>query len=699
MTVPPPPSPPQRTHPSVLLPSSILSTPSFSSTFHLQRPNSASGVYRRSSQPSNRKHLVQARRRSTRSAASSVSAGSDGSLDDFSLENYKVDVAQLPSVEAEPGKETREERPPDDAQDDDARKAADAGSESEGEAGDILGDYTIDLGGLGEKPSSIVVENREVEKIEMQSEDDGPEDFTVNMGKWMRGDERCQDPSDKQEEEGESVQESGAKEADGSLVRQDASSVNEESLYEPCATPSPASRVEQSINGGDDEHGGPKGAPPFLRSNTQVQEQAAAEVFDGISALQDDVERMRAEDEVRREAYRQMELENERLRRELEDDMKRQRRPNPDDLSIANDKIEGLKSQLESAQGTINTLRAETESGLESHQAEVSHLRKTLQEQKDAAETERNKSLTLAHEAAKLAESRHHNEHSIQRMKDDIKTMTTELDNAHNELRETRRVLEDVEDENDQLALENARQAQDLDHMHEQLQTKTAELQTANATMAELRMQVESHHVTEPEGDDPVKSPEDLQQEHEAACVALEAKHAEEMASLRSALQKASQGMRQREAALKKSHNEQVSKLQHEMATMKQAQSTQPPDDPPSSHFSAEDELRSAIRVLSNKLERANVAARAARAEVEAARQRADSVNQANQVINAELEARFAETIEAREREWMRRANLLLRERDKMGKALLQGWGREELGPAPAKEKQAYRYKYVKGRF
>jgi hypothetical protein len=70
----------------------------------------------------------------------------------------------------------------------------------------------------------------------------------------------------------------------------------------------------------------------------------------------------------------------------------------------------------------------------------------------------------------------------------------------------------------------------------------------------------------------------------------------------------------------------------------------------------------------------------------------------------AAIDQRIARSVEKREREWQRRVDLLLRERDRMGKALLWTWGEKELPNAKEttvdddgrrQSKQAYRYKYV----
>jgi chromosome segregation ATPase len=87
---------------------------------------------------------------------------------------------------------------------------------------------------------------------------------------------------------------------------------------------------------------------------------------------------------------------------------------------------------------------------------------------------------------------------------------------------------------------------------------------------------------------------------------------------------------------------------------------------------------------------------------------------------SAEMDKMIAKSIEKREREWERRTELLLKERDKMGKALMWAWGEKEVGKHSSSEKtksrdngggdaaagdasgseekkarQGYRYKYV----
>ncbi|KAL1970858.1 hypothetical protein VTN77DRAFT_2692 [Rasamsonia byssochlamydoides] len=89
---------------------------------------------------------------------------------------------------------------------------------------------------------------------------------------------------------------------------------------------------------------------------------------------------------------------------------------------------------------------------------------------------------------------------------------------------------------------------------------------------------------------------------------------------------------------------------------------------------------------------------------------RLESVLAIKEEAAADVDRRIARSVEKREREWERRIDLLLKERDKMSKALLWAWGEKEVGrtkepggaaaagddAAARGPKQGYRYKYVR---
>ncbi|KAJ5463233.1 hypothetical protein N7475_008177 [Penicillium sp. IBT 31633x] len=157
-----------------------------------------------------------------------------------------------------------------------------------------------------------------------------------------------------------------------------------------------------------------------------------------------------------------------------------------------------------------------------------------------------------------------------------------------------------------------------------------------------------------------------LQTAHSTAVSTLRASHAESMRKIRNLLTAAEQ----READLRS-----------ELTTLR------------SSSTNSETHLRKSFKIELRRLE----AVIAAKDETAAA-----------------VDQRIALSVDKREREWERRIDLLLKERDRMAKALMMSWGEKEMGrgskplaenksrenrrrdrDADAKSGQAYRYKYA----
>ncbi|KAJ5182917.1 hypothetical protein N7492_000533 [Penicillium capsulatum] len=91
---------------------------------------------------------------------------------------------------------------------------------------------------------------------------------------------------------------------------------------------------------------------------------------------------------------------------------------------------------------------------------------------------------------------------------------------------------------------------------------------------------------------------------------------------------------------------------------------------------------------------------------------RLEAVIAAKDETAAELDQRIAQSVDKREREWERRVDLLLKDRDRMAKVLMKYWGEKEMGGGPGplseskksrregergdtKSGQAYKYKYA----
>ena len=695
------------------------------------------------------------------------------------MENYTIDLARLGRTEkaapppgyeqAFQGKQWTDEHKP---QDTEELHGGQEDEEAERDGGeDLLGNYTIDLGGLGDKPSSMVVGDLEKERDEVGSEDEGPEDFTVNMEKWMRSGENWQkkkcEGSVSNEDPQDYTQELRVNEA-----------LPEESVFEPHGTSTPAPLKNHAIIEEGVQEEARLQAPLLSRMNTEmIQDQAAEEVFERISALQAEVERMRLEDEERRLAYQEVEQENEFLRNEraellerheaekdvlkrqhsqLTDHWKEQLRLKEKEVNAlsppkvaslrakfepavqelasvkadaesnriaanerinaleeelyaareelkkhqdaetaktaAEDRTRALAEELQTAREEIRRYQGQIESIHEANAATIKGLSAELEIKNNEIALERKESIHRSNEAVSLTESIEQKDQELRTLNNEIKAVKMELDHAHEQLAETRRIVETVEDENDRLMQQNDRQAQDIADLEKRISDQRVDKETAEpfdeSRGAPAVEHVDTNNIDEAAGSDVL---ERIEQE-ESALTKLKAEHAKELQNLRSALLKAGEGMQKRQAHLTNAHREEITSLNQRIATFQKQQI----ETSKAADTSMENELRSAIRVLNARLEKANAALSSSKAEAEEARQAAEDAQKTNAIVNAQLEARFAEAVEAREREWRRRVRLLFREREKMGKALMWSWGREEEGAKWSMDReQPYRYRFA----
>ncbi|KAI1924703.1 hypothetical protein LOZ64_000580 [Ophidiomyces ophidiicola] len=76
--------------------------------------------------------------------------------------------------------------------------------------------------------------------------------------------------------------------------------------------------------------------------------------------------------------------------------------------------------------------------------------------------------------------------------------------------------------------------------------------------------------------------------------------------------------------------------------------------------------------------------------------ERLESVIEAKDTAATALDAKFASVLEKREEIWETRLEKLLRDRERMGKALLWTWGEREVGQQGRAGTQGYQYKYAK---
>ena len=288
-----------------------------------------------------------------------------------------------------------------------------------------------------------------------------------------------------------------------------------------------------------------------------VQNQAAEEVFERISALQAEVERMRIEDEERRLACQEIEQENELLRDEraelverheaekdalrrqhsqLTDHWKEQLRLKEQDVNASSpSKVSSLRAKFEPAVQELATVKAEAESSriaaderinalekdlhatrkqlnglqdaeaarkaaedmnkalvkelqvardetrryqsqIESNQeanaATIKDLSAELETKNNEIALERKESIHRSNEAVSLTESIEQRDQELRGLESDFKAVQMELDHAHKQLAESRRIVETIEDENDRLVQQNDRQAQDIAELEEGIRSQ-----------------------------------------------------------------------------------------------------------------------------------------------------------------------------------------------------------------------------------
>ncbi len=668
-----------------------------------------------------------------------------------------------------------------------------------------MDDFSFDLAKLGEKASGLMIGDGKRVVEGMGSEDEGPEDFTLNMEKWMRGKDSYRKKTRENLDNGSRHDEDGPGRGSDMLedqapsqngeehMKRQASLEEHEAEYEaedeseflPLSTSTPGPSQLRALADMQEtreevEKLGNIHAPPLSRLNTEAKhDRAAEEVFDRISALQDEVEQMRIEDDIRCSASHAHEREHKQLQEDYEDlkiqlqkEQKmaaewqaKQAKANEEVMALqeasrrdAGSKIGSLRAKFEPLAKEIEIVKSEAEASKRAADAKIAALKEGLQTSQDENIRRRNAAEDLqaatsttvkqlrseletcrsevAFEQKRFAATKEEHATVVGRIrsqgqaaltaaKSEAAMLRIELEQAQEQLTETRRIVTVVEDEND-------RQAADVSDLKAVANRKDAELQAAILTIEKLHAELERINIEKeghPQQTDDHISHERLNSQHQAAVEQLQAQHqksvleiqsnySQELKTLRSTLLKAAEGMRKRETRFTNLHREEVTSLKEEIKTLTQRLNATPPTPASTAEPTKIEQLRTAIRLLSQQLsttktdlastsqslsaaesvaETARQEAHSSREEAAAARHEAAETRALNASVNASLEARFAQVFEAREKEWRRRVDLLFREREKMGKALMVGWGREEVGTVGEGGRQGYRYLYGRG--
>ncbi|MCJ1482214.1 hypothetical protein MMC06_002377 [Schaereria dolodes] len=728
------PSSPSPMHPQPFSTSNFTS-PIFSSTLPLARTTSDSALPRPKKSTKGYKDTANGEsRRRTRSANSSVASASSGG-NDFSMGDYTIDLAKL--------------------------------------SGSFAGD----------PESSVTVPKKVVSEV--GSVDDGPTDFTLNMEKWMKGTAVWKREKGKDEIVEDEAQFAGSPKDDG-VSRAEAISKNEPTDYEHeeqeleedeselgLVDSSTPSRLEGTRGPGV----GKEDQPRFSRLDTEAwQDRAAEEVFSQISALQAEVERLRleaeeshAEKRVLEEHHLLLKDDYEDVRQELhetrsvaaqlEQDLKREkdqvarevakRRDHGNKVGSLRAKFEPIahelatvKKEAETAKQVADAKIAELEQKLKSSQEELATVQEVakLQHRKLNAEIENlrtqldkhildlanhhhafatreedlNKRLSELQERVRTAEQSHSN----------ATILRTELELAQEQLSETRRIVESVEDENDRFSQENERQARDIEEMKAELDEAKQSLEESDGRVQEMEVaslqlngEIELAQLAkqneEARRENSVQQVDVIEKKHTRELGLLKKKHEAETKSLKATLLRAAEGMKRREERLAKTKIEEISSLKQQIMSLEKenakSAAASKASEPKKSNLESETvvtpsttELHNAIRILSLKFKSSQADLAHTQGELVFSREQVEGVRRINKEVNEELEKQWTEAIEKREAEWRRRIHVVLQDRDRLAKALMWTWGKEEVGPIKAEgakegeERMGYRYKYVK---
>lgn len=607
----------------------------------------------------------------------------------------------------------------------------------------------------------------------VESEDDGPEDFTINMEKWMlgAGDRKGDDGFDgRMGEEAlkgrmmdEGMARGGESEKDcqdegrGKTARVD-DYVDGESMFVPLASSTP--RLDHHPQNVHDDDPDPEQCVttsiPAPGPNTAPLPETAAEmVFNQISLLQSEVHRLhhqatqsQAETRALDHERRQLDLENENLAHELAQAKERITQLERADAAHVERWNKRLARQQESTTSKVGSLRVmfeplgpepasiQKKGATATNEADADATISDLVQQFHLSADESGKArddgstargdepkpnidptelTSLRSEvarckeslAARQAEAQAHIR-SAEQSAATVSILTSELPLAQEQLVEMRRPVKIVEQESDRLSRTNESKAHEIEALKTELRRPTTESRapasasaSASATVIHVETSPETvkiphlppqpsfihagSHLTEADADADTVLADQLDRvsdHYESALARQQQRHTAEVKKLQAALMRAAEGMRKREARQTRNHRDesaglkrQASRLDREVRSLTVDLNRRCCSRPVAVADDVGEvaELRSAIRVLGMKVQ-------AGRVELARSRQALVQMGIEHEVVNKGVEERVAGAFERREREWRRRVKVLLEERERMGKALMLGWGGMEVG-------------------
>lgn len=537
MDLPTSPSPrPENFQPPLPLPLPSLTANLGEPLPQFQRPSSASATHRNASSGEKR-HVVRAvRRRQTRSAPSSRSTTASES--DFSMAQY-----------------------------------------------------TIDLEKLGEKASGLTMDALEETIEPVGSEGEGPKDFTINMEKWMRGAEKWRKAGGQEGMENGDGEDENRDHSEGEMGNehpQHEEGIREESEFVPLSTSTPATFGKRKI--GEGELKLPEkeiNQPPLpSRLNSEMmQNQVAEEVFDQISALQAEVERLRVEFENNAETLvdyiQHLQAEIDEIKADqgkakikaghlqeglkLCEDARTLDRISSDDaasrvglldskfdlvlqeLAIARSTAESEKLAAETKISTLDAKVQKLQTDNAKQQTEVQKIQQAkavefqdLKSELDACKGEikaYQQALQSREEDRPVPMANLNQTTAAHNPESNTTVLKLELGHANEQLAESRQAVETVEDENDRLTQENERQRMENRELISDIEKKNALINAAESKANDLTEEIDHIEAEKNAGSvaESVREAEidALQQNHLAEIDDLRQRHLAEIDDLR----------------------------------------------------------------------------------------------------------------------------------------------------------------------
>lgn len=625
-----------------------------------------------------------------------------------------------------------------------------------------MADLTIDLATLNvtnNRPN--LYQQQEPDMESLGSEDDGPPDFTLNMEKWMRGTEKWKKEGGRIENDrdDEGHVSEGKESVGGESVEKKKDDVEEESDFSPLKASTPITYLASKENVPEPSH--PSDTQkiahrPSSRLNTEGIHTATSDaVSNQIRDLQVKIEQLQMEDGKHQLVKNSLQLENSTLRDEIDglkdelsdvrstiskmrqqvkvtDKERESERKSQEEakskVSSLQDKLEPVVQELAIARSTAEAEKRHSEAKIMVLEGKLLSTQETLMKQQIdshfAQEIKNNENIRLKSEldickgeVRAYQQTLHTREedhrvavgvlhkkldagHEAQSRAD---VMKMELDHTLEQLAESRRIVDTVEDENDRLLQENERQRDELNVTTTILTGKDASLAAAKSTIDELRDEIGRLKgekniglIGEDVHDAEIKQ---LRQQHRSELQAAEDIYVQMHEDHNANISRLQDGTRRAATRAQNMLKDQIMSLKQEISTLK-SRLRKATTDVPAATIA---EYRNTLRKLSTKLNVANETILSTRHSLaEAHKSLAVSTGDVDRLrkkfdeFKPTIKKHYEDQLLQRELEWRKKMNAVLKDREVIAKQLFVMWSKEEMGNTAKGEKQLSAYESFK---